>query len=164
MPSSRTIPRTNSRMLPRGAALAALACAALAAAAAPRARAAEPAPMVCPAMTNDERPAGTWSTRNYDAAHPTALMEIGWYPEPDPSSDRGRIECVYAPYFSRFPYPRLIAGFPVQRPVTPGWMRPAPNDDWLLCSGATMTHFDTTQCPFVPVEAPPEPGRTESPF
>lgn len=158
MPSSRMAPRMATRM----ATLAALSCLALGAV--PRARAAEPAPMLCPAMTNGERPAGAWSTRHYDPAHPTALMEIGWYPEPDASSDRGRIECVYAPYFSRFPYPRLIGEFPVQRPVTPGWMRPSPTVDWLLCSGATMTHFDTTQCPFVPVAAPPQPGRTESPF
>ncbi|MDE2121219.1 MAG: hypothetical protein KGJ64_11035, partial [Betaproteobacteria bacterium] len=72
-------------------------------------------------------------------------------------ADTGRIACVYAPSMSRQPYPTLSSRFGAHRPGTPGWMRPTERVDWLLCSGATMTRFETTCCPFVPAGPLPPP-------
>lgn len=119
----------------------------------------EALPTYCPDTSESSHPRELWSETNYDSRHDTALMELQWFPEPGSEQDLGRIVCSYAPWISRMPLPRLTSRFLVRKPVTPGWMYPAPQYDWLLCSGATMTEFEPRKCPFVPVdeEAPSAP-------
>ncbi len=122
-----------------------------------------PPPMFCAPTGERDHDRDLWADTDLDKSPATQLMELKWIPTRD-DEQLGTIDCVYAPSVSRVPYPTLHSRFLVKRPVTPGWMRPSPTVDWLLCSGATMTHFDASQCPFVPAEPLPGPGRDASPF
>lgn len=125
--------------------------------------AAVPSPMFCAPTGERDYDRDLWTDTDLDKSPGTQLMELKWIPARD-DEQVGTIDCVYAPNISRIPYPTLHSRFVVERPVTPGWMRPSPTVDWLLCSGATMTHFDARQCPFVPAEPLPGPDRKHSPF
>lgn len=156
-------PRRPSRALARGAA------AALFAAAPTSQSATAPGPphaqaTYCPATTAASHPEELWEATNFDSGHATQLMELKWLPEAQAGQDLGRIACLFAPPISRYPYPQLLSRFLVSKPITPGWMRPSPNVDWLLCSGATMTRFDPSQCPFEPAHALPTKEDGVSPF
>ena len=119
--------------------------------------------MFCAQTLDDSYGHNLWSGENLKESTGAQLMELKWLPTPG-EEQRGTIECIYAPRFLRWAYPKLSSRFQVLRPDAPGWMRPTPTLDWLLCSGATMTHFDPSQCPFVPAEPLPPPDHGAAPF
>lgn len=112
--------------------------------------------MYCPARVDRSYDRQLWTAEHVEADTDSRLMEVQWDPD-DGETDTGLIACVYAPAMSRQPYPTLHGRFSAHRPDAPGWMRPTEGADWLLCSGATMTRFETTCCPFVPAGPLPPP-------
>ena len=119
--------------------------------------------MFCAQTLDDSYDRKLWFGEDLKESTGAQLMELKWLPVPG-TEQRGTIECIYAPRFSRWAYPKLHSRFQVFRPDAPGWMRPSPTVDWLLCSGATMTHFDAGQCHFLPAEPLPPPGHGAAPF
>ena len=119
--------------------------------------------MFCMQTLDDSYDRNLWFGEDLKESAGAQLMELKWLPVPG-REQRGTIECIYAPRFSRWPYPKLHGRFQAFRPDAPGWMRPSPTVDWLLCSGATMTHFDASQCPFLPAEPLPLADQAATPF
>lgn len=87
---------------------------------------------------------------------PTPVEEVRWIPLPDdPSRTLGYVECAGNAWHSGFPAPTLRTRFAVYRPQAADpqsspWVAPTATDTWMLCSGATMQHFDVAQCSFTP--------------
>ncbi len=111
-------------------------------------------PMLCPATSADSYPADLWEAEHFDSGTCTPLDELQWLP--DAPEDTGHVLCHYSPDHSRsIHHPVLRGRFRVLRPTQPGWMRASQSEDWLLCSGATMTRFAPDKCPFVPAQPLP---------
>ena len=116
--------------------------------------------MLCPSEVDASYSHGWWEGEAIDASTHAPLMEIIW--TPGTAGDVGSIACRYAPHMSRFPMPTLRSRFEVLKPDSstyPSWHEEVTRGQpWMLCSGATMEHFDPAGCPFEPAGPLPPPN------